>query len=105
VGARGRRRAHQGPRPWPCGRGISDAFIQADLLAEAVDNGIGTGEWDDELDRYGRRRDELSTEIYDVTHDLAEHPSSDVAGALGARLADATQRQHAWVVERAAVRT
>lgn len=83
------------------GRGISDAFIQADLLAEAVDRSIATGAWADELDAYGRQRDELSTEIYDLTHDLAGHPPLDEAFALNARLIDAARRQQDWVVARA----
>ena len=83
------------------GRGISDAFIQADLLAEAVDDALrGRRSWEKALGEFGRVRDEYSTGVYDLTHEMAMHPPPAQAGELAARMGQASMRQMSWLIER-----
>jgi len=83
------------------GRGISDAFMQADLLAEAADDALrGRRSWDEALAEFGRARDEWAVPIYDVTHDMAEHPPLEKAGELAAAMGAATAQQMDWLIAR-----
>jgi flavin-dependent dehydrogenase len=53
-------------------QGISDAFRDADLLAEAIDAGLsGRRALDDALSDYQRRRDEAIMPMYEMTYQLA----------------------------------
>jgi flavin-dependent dehydrogenase len=71
--------------------GISNAFRDADALAEAVDAGLagGTG-LDRALAGYQRRRDEESLPLYELTCQLAglRPPPPDLAAVLAALPAD-----------------
>jgi len=50
------------------GMGMSDAFLAADLLAEAIDEGLsGRAPIDDSLADYARRRDELTANGFELT--------------------------------------
>ena len=63
----------------PCtGQGISDAFRDAELLAEAIDDGFsGRRTLDEALADYERRRNEATTPMYEYTCQLAAlHPLS-----------------------------
>lgn len=83
------------------GRGISDAFIQADLLAEAADDALrGRRSWHEALEEFGRVRDEQSTAIYDVTHDMAMLPPLEETFALSARMGQAATAQMTWLMNR-----
>ncbi len=53
------------------GHGITDAFRDAELLAEAVHSALGGKDWDDVLGGYQRRRDELSREVFETTQLIA----------------------------------
>jgi 2-polyprenyl-6-methoxyphenol hydroxylase-like FAD-dependent oxidoreductase len=66
--------------------GISDAFRDADLLAEAVDRGLD-GDIDAELAAYGQRRDELTRPGFESTVQFAAlQPPSPEQQALFALL-------------------
>ena len=79
----------------PCtAEGITNAFRDAEYLAEAIDEGLsGRQAFDEALVEYGRRRDESVTPIYEFTCQLAtfEPPPPDMLqlfGALSASQAD-----------------
>ena len=56
--------------------GISDAFRDAELLAVAVDQGLGAGaEETAALARYQRQRDQALREIFEITCRLAAYPA------------------------------
>lgn len=60
------------------GQGITDAFVSAQLLADAVIAGLGgVGPIDESLERYRSRRDELSRDMYAVTCALSRYEWSD----------------------------
>ena len=68
-------------------QGISDAFRDADLLAEAVDAGLaGRQVLAEALAAYERRRDESAAPNYESTLQLArlEPPSAEMQQLLGA---------------------
>ena len=68
------------------GRGISDAFIQADMLARAL---TSNDDPDEALALFARERDARAVDIYDVTQDLADAVSNPEAQPpLYARLAE-----------------
>lgn len=68
--------------------GISDAFRDAELLAEAVVDG--------DLDRYERRRDELSAPLFDVLEQIASYEwDLDVLPRLHFQLATAMRDEEA----------
>jgi flavin-dependent dehydrogenase len=74
--------------------GITDAFRDAELLAEAIDAGLGgRGPLDDALAGYERRRNEAAMPLYELTHELAAlaPPPAEMQQLLGALLHD--QRQ------------
>jgi flavin-dependent dehydrogenase len=67
--------------------GISDAFRDADLLAEAIDAGLsGRRPFDDALAEYERRRNEEAMPLYDFTYQLAalEPPTPEMQALFGA---------------------
>jgi 2-polyprenyl-6-methoxyphenol hydroxylase-like FAD-dependent oxidoreductase len=53
------------------GQGISDAFRDAELLADAVDAGLGGQGLEEALAGYQRRRDQASLPMYEFTAQLA----------------------------------
>ena len=54
------------------GHGITDAFVQAEMLADAVASGLGGGEpIATALAGFERRRDDFTREIYDITQEIA----------------------------------
>lgn len=62
------------------GQGIADAFVSAQLLADAVLDGLGGGSTlEDALARYQARRDDLTAELYDVTCELSRFAWTDDA--------------------------
>jgi 2-polyprenyl-6-methoxyphenol hydroxylase-like FAD-dependent oxidoreductase len=68
-------------------QGISDAFRDAELLAEAVDDGLGGRRpLEEALAGYERRRDEAALPLYDFTYDLAglEPPGPEMQALFGA---------------------
>jgi flavin-dependent dehydrogenase len=70
-------------------RGISDAFRDAELLAEAADTALsGARPWDEALSAYGQCRDRAARPGYELNAQLAtlEPPAGALAAALrGAR--------------------
>jgi flavin-dependent dehydrogenase len=66
------------------GRGIDDAFRDAELLTEAIDTGFtGKGDLETALADYEQKRNEASAMIYDVTHHLAGlDPSPDFVAMM-----------------------
>jgi flavin-dependent dehydrogenase len=68
-------------------QGISDAFLGADLLIEAVDDALsGRRQFDDALAEYQRRRDDAVSSMYDFTCQLAaqEPPPPELQQLFGA---------------------
>ncbi|HEX2507100.1 MAG TPA: NAD(P)/FAD-dependent oxidoreductase [Miltoncostaeaceae bacterium] len=68
-------------------QGISDAFRDAELLAEAVDDGLGGRRpLDEALAEYERRRNEAALPLYEFTHELAglEPPGPEMQALFGA---------------------
>jgi flavin-dependent dehydrogenase len=68
-------------------QGISDAFLGADLLIEAVDDALsGRRPFDDALAEYQRRRDDAVSSMYDFTCQLAaqEPPPPELQQLFGA---------------------
>lgn len=62
------------------GQGIADAFISAQLLADAVVDGLGgRSTLEDALERYHARRDALTAELYDVTCEMSRFAWTDDA--------------------------
>ena len=56
------------------GQGISDAFMQAELMADAITNGLdGRARLDDALAFYEAERDRRLRPMFDFTVDLARH--------------------------------
>jgi flavin-dependent dehydrogenase len=54
------------------GHGITDAFVQAQMLADAVTSGLGgTEAMPTALAGFERRRDDFTREIYDITQEIA----------------------------------
>jgi flavin-dependent dehydrogenase len=60
------------------GHGISDAFRDAELLAEALDGALrNPGSEDRLLAGYHRRRDEMLREIFEITCEMSNQPPVD----------------------------
>ena len=78
------------------GRGMSDAFRQADRLAEAIDDGLrGHTELDDGLGAYGVWRDETFAGVYETTAELARYDwTLDEVGSRVARHGAAIAAEH-----------
>ena len=53
------------------GHGITDAFRDAELLADAVHAALSGEDWDQALGGYQQRRDELSREVFETTQLVA----------------------------------
>ena len=53
------------------GHGITDAFRDAELLADAVHAGLDGSPLDETLAAYQARRDELSRDVYETTQEIA----------------------------------
>ena len=53
------------------GHGITDAFRDAELLANAVHAGLDGEPWQDALGHYRQRRDELSRGVFETTQEIA----------------------------------
>lgn len=72
-------------------QGMTDAFLHAELLAEAVIDGLsGRAPVDAALSRYHTRRDALARPLYELTCDLARltPPAPEMTAAIGAMAAD-----------------
>jgi 2-polyprenyl-6-methoxyphenol hydroxylase-like FAD-dependent oxidoreductase len=68
-------------------QGITDAFRDAELLAEAIADGLGGRRpLDEALAAYAARRDEAARPMYEFTHQLAElaPPSPEMQALFGA---------------------
>nr|MCU0261624.1 NAD(P)/FAD-dependent oxidoreductase [Ilumatobacteraceae bacterium] len=69
------------------GHGISDAFRDAELLADAIDRALtGTCTEAEALAGYQHERDRMLREIFDITCELAEFPPADRFAALQQQL-------------------
>jgi flavin-dependent dehydrogenase len=82
------------------GHGMSDAFLHAESLATAVDEGLsGAAPLDGALERYARRRDPAARPSYDLTNQFARLYIDDtmaaVVEALG-RPAAAADAERFW---------
>jgi len=53
------------------GHGITDAFRDAELVANAVHEALDGEPWDQAFGRYQRRRDEIAKELYETTQEIA----------------------------------
>jgi flavin-dependent dehydrogenase len=53
------------------GHGITDAFRDAELLAEAIHAALDGEDWDKALGSYQRRRDEMSRDVFETTQQIA----------------------------------
>jgi 2-polyprenyl-6-methoxyphenol hydroxylase-like FAD-dependent oxidoreductase len=74
--------------------GITDAFRDAELVAEAIDAGLtGRRSLDDALSDYERQRNEEALPIYELTHQFAslEPPTTEQQALFGALRADQGQ--------------
>jgi flavin-dependent dehydrogenase len=68
-------------------QGMTDAFLHAEMLAEAVVDGLGGGApLDAALSEYGRRRDAIAAPMYALTNDLARlaPPTPEMAALVSA---------------------
>jgi len=64
------------------GHGITDAFRDAELLANAVVAGLaGAQPLADAMAGYQRRRDEMSRDVYEATQDIAAFDGDEQAAA------------------------
>jgi flavin-dependent dehydrogenase len=82
------------------GRGISDALVQAHLVAGAISDVLcGRARWDGALLEWARTRDEVFGDLYDLTHDLADAATLDEQMALMPRVQEADDRQLVWLIE------
>ena len=64
------------------GLGISDAFRDAEFLAEALHDGFADSErFDDALAAYQRRRDEAAKPMYEMTTQIAQFPTLEEMAA------------------------
>ena len=83
------------------GRGISDALVQAHLMAGAIDEFLtGVASWDDALGQAARTRDAVFIDLHDLTHDLADAATVGESLALLPRVQEADDRQLSWLVDR-----
>jgi flavin-dependent dehydrogenase len=78
-------------RDFITGLGITDAFRDAELLADAIDSGFsGRQPLDDALAAYEQRRNEIATPLYEFTTKLASMdgpPSPEMMMSFGAAMA------------------
>ncbi|MGE0000058.1 MAG: NAD(P)/FAD-dependent oxidoreductase [Ilumatobacteraceae bacterium] len=88
------------------GHGISDAFRDADLLAEAIgDVLVGGVDEAGALAEYERLRDEMLREIFDITCELSAFPAADRFAELQKQLSEAIDNQSAQLADRGAPHT
>ena len=85
-------------RDFITGLGIMDAFRDAQLLADAIDNGFAERRpLDEAMAAYEQRRNELAKPLYDITCDMASGETLEPAkfmafgAALQAMMAEATK--------------
>jgi flavin-dependent dehydrogenase len=83
------------------GHGISDAFRDAELLAEAIDLTL-TGDVDEAtaLDGYHAARDAMAAEIFDITCEMSQFPAVDRFADLQKALGRAVDAQAAELAAR-----
>jgi flavin-dependent dehydrogenase len=83
------------------GHGISDAFRDAELLAQALDTALrGPARATDALTAYGLERDRMARDVFEITSELATYPPQErflelqkqLAGAIDAMAADLSAR-------------
>jgi flavin-dependent dehydrogenase len=80
------------------GHGITDAFRDAELLANAIDDALTTDDPGVELESlraYHRRRDTALRETFDLTRALSAFPSPERFVELQIQLSDALEREAA----------
>lgn len=82
------------------GHGMSDAFRDADLLAEAVDDVLAGGDEAAALGRYERRRIALLTPLLDVACEMVRFPGRDRFRALQIRLGELIDNEAAVLAAR-----
>jgi 2-polyprenyl-6-methoxyphenol hydroxylase-like FAD-dependent oxidoreductase len=86
----------------PCtARGISDAFRDAELLADAIDSALGGGRaMADALEGYQQRRDEATLPMFEFTCQLApfDPPDPQMEGLFGALHGNQAQTDRFWGV-------
>jgi len=89
------------------GRGITDAFAHAELLADAIVSGLDRDELDVALRHYAFERDTSTFDVYDATQDVAEWGDCSSPEELGARFARLGAAEAAfgdWLLARDAAR-
>jgi 2-polyprenyl-6-methoxyphenol hydroxylase-like FAD-dependent oxidoreductase len=84
------------------GHGITDAFRDAELLATAVDDWLTRAPGSREVERtslgsYQQRRDALAGEVFRLTDALTRYPAPEAFVALQRELAEALDREAAWL--------
>ena len=87
---------HKDPR---CGQGITDAFRDAELVAEAIDAGLsGRRSLEEALADYERRRNEAVLPMYELTCQLAslEPPSPEMQQFFGALRGNQAEIDRFW---------
>ena len=76
------------------GHGITDAFRDAELLADAVDTALRNPECEqDALAGYHARRDAALREVFSITRDLSTFPDPERFVELQIQLSDALERE------------
>jgi flavin-dependent dehydrogenase len=80
------------------GYGITDAFRDAELLADAIDAAL-EGECDEAsaFERYHRERDDMLAEIFEITCEMAAYPPPGRFAELQRALAEAIEAQAAVI--------
>jgi 2-polyprenyl-6-methoxyphenol hydroxylase-like FAD-dependent oxidoreductase len=85
------------------GHGITDAFRDAELLAEALGAVLGSGVTEqDALSDYQRQRDRLSAETFVITEALCRFPAPARFAELQIRLGEALEREATELASRPA---
>jgi flavin-dependent dehydrogenase len=80
-------------------QGITDAFRDADLLADALDRSLsGSIKTEDALADYERKRNEMAMPIYELTCQLAslEPPTSEMQQFFSSLLGNQAEINHFW---------
>jgi 2-polyprenyl-6-methoxyphenol hydroxylase-like FAD-dependent oxidoreductase len=86
------------------GHGITDAFRDAELLAEALDGALcDAANADGWLAQYQATRDAAIAEIFALTRALGAFPASEQFAALQAELSRALEAEAQWLAERTRV--
>ncbi len=83
------------------GHGISDAFRDAELLADAIDQTLrGVLDEATALDGYRCTRDEMLREVFEITCELTQFPPADRFAELQRQLSSAIDEQSARLAAR-----